>query len=88
MADYNKMEIDELEAYREKIARQRDKLKANFIAAGKVLDVKRQNAQLLEDYELLEAKRAALREKIGEPEPQTVGLKTLLLKATKGKLGG
>ncbi len=88
MPNFEKMDIDDLERYREKIAAKRNELKANFIAAGKVLDVKRQKASLLEDYERLEAKRAALREKIGEPEPQTVGLKTLILKATKGKLGG
>ena len=89
MPNFEYMEIDELEAYREKLAKQEDKLKLDFVAAGKVLDAKRQDAQLVEDYERLEAKRKALQEKIGiEPEPQRVNLKTLIFKSKQGKLGG
>lgn len=89
MPKFEEMDIDDLERFREKIAEQEEKLKTEFIAAGKVLDVKLQNAQLVEDYAHLEAKRKALQEKMGiEPEPQKVSLKTLFIKGKQGKLGG
>ncbi len=78
MPNFEKMEIDELKAYRDKICVQEEKLRAEFKAAGKVLDVKLQDKQLTDDYARLEEKRKALQEKMGvEPEPQKVGLKSL-----------
>ena len=48
------------------------------MAAGKVLDVKRQEKQQADDYKLPEEKRAKLREKMGtEPEPQKITLKSI-----------
>ena len=77
MRDFENMDIGELIAFRDKICAQEEKQRAEFRAAGKVLDAKRQSAKLVLEYELLEAKRAALREKIGEPEPKKTVLKTL-----------
>ena len=89
MPSFEKMDIDDLERFREKIAEQKVKLTADFIAAGKVLDAKRQDKKLAEDYALLEVKRKALQEKMGvEPKPQTVGLKALFMKGKQGKIGG
>ncbi len=79
MPNFEKMEIDELKAYRDKICVQGEKLRADFKAAGKVLDVKLQDKRLAEDYARLEEKRAALQEKMGvEPKPQKVTLKSIL----------
>ena len=89
MPSFEKMDIDDLERFREKIAEQKEKLTADFIAAGKVLDAKRQDKKLAEDYALLEVKRKALQEKMGvDPEPQKVGLKALFMKGKQGKIGG
>ena len=89
MPNYEKMDIDDLERFREKIAEQKEKLTADFISAGKVLDAKRQDKKLAEDYALLDIKRKALQEKMGvEPEPQAVGLKALFMKGKQGKIGG
>ncbi len=78
MPNFEKMDIDELVAYRDKLANQKHEIRANFMAAGKVLDVKRQDAKLAKAYELLEEKRAKLREKMGvEPEPQKITLKKI-----------
>jgi hypothetical protein len=78
MPNFEKMEIDELKAYRDKIAAKRWELKQEFMAAGKVLNVKLQDKRLVDAYDRLEEKRAKLQEKMGvEPEPQKVGLKKL-----------
>lgn len=83
MPNFEKMEIDELKAYRDKICVQEEKLRADFKAAGKVLDVKLQDKRLNEDYERLEAKRAVLRKKM-EIEDEIESVTTKLLK----KFGG
>ena len=89
MPSFEKMDIEDLERYREKIAEEKEKLTADFIAAGKVLDAKRQDKKLTDDYALLEIKRKALQEKMGiEPEPQVVGLKALFMMGKQGKIGG
>ena len=78
MPNFEKMDIDDLIAYRDKLAKQKHEIRAEFIAAGKVLDVKRQEKNLADDYALLEAKRAKLQVKMGiEPEPQKTTLKKL-----------
>lgn len=64
MPNFEKMDIDELMAYRDKLAKRKHEIRAEFIAAGKVLDVKLQDKQLADDYALLEAKRAKLQEKM------------------------
>ena len=86
MPNFERMDVDELVAYRDKITAKLKELKADFIAAGKVLNVKRQDAELVEVYNRLESKRAELQEKMGmEQEPQRVNLKTILM---RGKTGG
>lgn len=89
MPDFEKMDMDDLERYREKITKQREDLKIEFVAAGKILDAKRQYDQLIEDHDKLEAKRLVLQEKLGTlpKPPRTVNLKTLILNA-KAKIGG
>jgi hypothetical protein len=88
MPDFDRMEIDELKAFRDKIAKEREGLKHDFVAAGKVLDRKLQDADLVEEYKRLEEKRKALEERIGAiPEPQRVNLRTLLFKAKQEKVG-
>lgn len=78
MPNFEKMEIDELKAFRDRICVQEEKLRADFKAAGLVLNVKLQDEKLSEDYARLEAKRAALREKMGtEPKSQKVTLKSI-----------
>ena len=64
MPNFERMDIDELEANRNKIARQRDALKAEFMAAGKVLDVKRQDETLRAEYENLKAKQREIEVKL------------------------
>ncbi len=83
MPNFEKMDIDDLERYREKIAAKRNELKANFIAAGKVLDVKRQHKEYVMDYEKLEEKRLKLKEKM-DAKPQTVNLKTIIMQSLRG----
>ena len=79
MPNFEKMDIDDLIAYRDKLAKQKHEIREEFMAAGKVLEVKRQDAKLAKAYELLEAKRAKLREKMGtEPEPKKTVLGRLL----------
>ncbi len=79
MPNFEKMEIDELKAYRDKLAEQKTKLRAEFIAAGKVLNVKLQDKRLADDYARLEEKRKALQERMGiEPEPKKVTLRSIL----------
>lgn len=78
MPNFEKMDIDELKAFRDKICERREKDKKEFVAAGKVLNVKLQDKRLTEDYARLEEKRAALREKMGtEPEPKKATLKSI-----------
>ena len=83
MPNFEKMDIDDLERYRKKNEAQREKLKASFIEAGKVLDVKRQHKEYVMDYEKLEEKRLKLKEKM-EAKSQTVNLKTLFIKSLRG----
>lgn len=77
MPNLEKMDIDDLERYREKLAKQKQEIREKFMAAGEVLEIKRLDAKLAREYELLEEKRAALREKMGkEPEEtKSVGLR-------------
>lgn len=82
--NFNKMSIDELEAFRDEIARERDKLKDDFTSAGKVLNVKLQEEELAKKQAELDGKKEELEEKM--PKPQTVNLKTLVLKG-KALLG-
>ncbi len=83
MPNYEKMDIDDLERYREKNEAQREKLKAGFIEAGKALDLKRQHKEYAMNYEKLEEKRLKLKEKM-EAKSQTVNLKTLVMKSLRG----
>jgi hypothetical protein len=82
--NFNKMSIEELEAFRDEIARERDKLKDDFTSAGKVLNVKLQEEELAKKQAELDGKKEELEEKM--PKPQTVNLKTLVLKG-KALLG-
>ena len=83
MPDYEKMDIDDLERYREKLAKQKHELREKFMAAGKVLDVKRQHKEYVMNYEKLEEKRLILKKKM-EAKSQTVNLKTLVMKSLRG----
>ena len=84
MPNYEKMDIDDLERYREKLAKQKHEIREKFIAAGKVLDVKRQHKEYVINYEKLEEKRLKLKEKMEEAKSQTVNLKTLVMKSLRG----
>lgn len=84
--NFKRMSIGELEDFRNDIATQREALKAQFVGAGKVLNVRRQEEKLEKQQDDLDEKKGELKEKM--PKPQTVNLKTLLLKVTRGKLGG
>ncbi len=84
--NFKRMSIDELEEFRNDIAAQMEALKAEFVGAGKVLDVRRQEAELEVKQSDLDEKKGELKEKL--PKSQIVQLKTLIMKATKGKLGG
>ena len=84
--NFKRMSIDELEDFRNDIAAQKVLLTEDFIAAGKVLNVKRQEAELDEKQAELDEKKAELKEMM--PKSQIVKLKTLVMKVTKGKLGG
>ena len=84
--NFKRMSIDELEDFRNDIVAQKVLLTEDFIAAGKVLNVKRQEAELDEKQAELDEKKDELKEMM--PKSQIVQLKTLIMKATKGKLGG
>lgn len=86
--NFKRMSIDELEDFRNGIVAQKDTLTEQFIAAGKVLNVRRQEVGLNEKQDVLDDKRDELDKMMPEPEPQTVTLKTLWMKVTKGRLGG
>ena len=57
MPNLEKMDIDDLERYREKLAKQKQEIREKFMAAGEVLEIKRLDAKLAREYELLEDKR-------------------------------
>jgi hypothetical protein len=84
--NFKRMSIDELEDFRNDIAAQKVLLTEDFIAAGKVLNVKRQEAELDEEQAELDEKKDELKKMM--PKSQVVKLKTLVMKVTKGKLGG
>ncbi len=85
--NFKRMSIDELEDFRNDIAAEKVALTEQFIAAGKVLNVRRQEVELDQKQDVLDEKKEELEEMMPKPEPQTVTLKTLYLKA-KAKLGG
>jgi len=64
MPNFERMDIDELEAYREKISAQRVRLKAEFMAAGMELNKKRQDASLRAEFEDLERRKKEVEAKL------------------------
>jgi hypothetical protein len=77
--ELEEMTIEQLETLRDEIQAEMERLKAQFVAAGKVLDAKRQ----LEDLAGVD-----LEAKLAEAEAQTVRLQELKAKAELMKAGG
>lgn len=73
------MTIEELEALRNDLQAEMEKLRARFVEAGKVLDIKRQ---------LESISAGELESQIAEAEAQTIRLKELKAKAASLGLGG
>jgi len=87
MADYNSMTAEELESVRAKMQQQIEEMNARMVEAGKALERKRFEQEVLVKLEGLEKQKAELESSI-EHTNQVVGLKTLPLRAAFGKLFG
>lgn len=99
MSEYEQLSDEELEARRGQIHVEIEALRASFKEIGLVLDARRVTSEKVDELEALRRQNKELQKRItgleadivgavgveGQPPPQRVGLKTLIM---RGRMGG
>lgn len=87
MANYASMSVEELEILRADLQAQIESATEKLVAAGIVLERKREADQIQAELSALEGRKNELKERLDKVD-QVVGLKTLDLRATFNKIFG